>query len=154
MVCQKSKGRQNVAEKTVRLARGEVDLDAGLISFYALRRKDPLHQPLLKTVKYRFPKRKFIDRAGDLGKLMEPVNHNCSKGSDTWVKSTKPVRQGVAIARRQLTIESKAHSAKHIESCQLPNFSFTFSGKYGRSNRMLKNSPFTLRQAQGERGRC
>lgn len=48
-----------------RLVRAEVDLDAGMISFYALRRKDPLHQPLLKTVKYRFPKRKFIDRAGD-----------------------------------------------------------------------------------------
>lgn len=54
-----------MAKKAMRLARGEVDLDAGLISFYALRKKDPLHQPLLKTVKYRFPKRKFIDRAGD-----------------------------------------------------------------------------------------
>ncbi|MCZ6625531.1 MAG: hypothetical protein O7B35_15095 [Deltaproteobacteria bacterium] len=54
-----------MAKKAVWLARGEVDLDAGLISFYALRRKGPLHQPLLKTVNYRFPKRKFIDRAGD-----------------------------------------------------------------------------------------
>ena len=57
--------RLKVAKKAVWLARGEVDLDAGLISFYALRRKGPLHQPLLKTVNYRFPKRKFIDRAGD-----------------------------------------------------------------------------------------
>lgn len=48
-----------------RLVRAEVDLDAELISFYALRRKDPLCQPLLKTVKYRFPKQQFIDRSKD-----------------------------------------------------------------------------------------
>lgn len=48
-----------------RLIRGEVDLDAGLISFYALRRKDPLQQPLLRTVEYQFPKRRFIDTARD-----------------------------------------------------------------------------------------
>lgn len=48
-----------------RLVRGQVDLDAGLISFYALRRKDPVHQPLLRTVEYRFPKRRFIDTARD-----------------------------------------------------------------------------------------
>ncbi len=38
-----------------RLFRAEVDLDAGLISIYALRRKDPLYQPLLKTVNIDFP---------------------------------------------------------------------------------------------------
>ena len=46
-----------------RLVRAEVDLDAGLISIYALRRKDPLHQPLMRVEEYRFPKRKFVDRA-------------------------------------------------------------------------------------------
>ena len=38
-----------------RLVRAEVDLDAGLISIYALRRKDPLYQPLLKTVNIDSP---------------------------------------------------------------------------------------------------
>lgn len=46
-----------------RLVRAEVDLDAGLISIYALRRKDPPHQPLMRAEEYRFPKRKFVDRA-------------------------------------------------------------------------------------------
>lgn len=48
-----------------RLVRGEVDLGAEVISFYALRRKDPLNQPLLRTVEYSFPKRKFIDTSRD-----------------------------------------------------------------------------------------
>ncbi len=38
-----------------RLVRAEVDLDAGLISIYALRRKDPRYQPLLKTVNIDSP---------------------------------------------------------------------------------------------------
>lgn len=42
-----------------RLVRAEVDLDAGRIRFYALRRRDPAHQPLLREVAYRLPRRRF-----------------------------------------------------------------------------------------------
>lgn len=38
-----------------RLVRCEVDLDAGCIRFYALRRRAPEHQPLLREVPYRLP---------------------------------------------------------------------------------------------------
>lgn len=38
-----------------RLVRCEVDLDAACIRFYALRRRDPAWQPLLKEVPYRLP---------------------------------------------------------------------------------------------------
>jgi hypothetical protein len=46
-----------------RLVRAEVDLDTGFIAIYALRRKEPAEQPLLRTVEYQFPKRRFTDRA-------------------------------------------------------------------------------------------
>lgn len=39
-----------------RLVRAEVDLDAGQISFYALRRREPEQQPLLRTVPYLTPR--------------------------------------------------------------------------------------------------
>jgi hypothetical protein len=42
-----------------RLVRAEVDLDAGCIRFYALRRREPDRQPLLCEVAYRLPRRKF-----------------------------------------------------------------------------------------------
>ena len=42
-----------------RLVRAEVDLAAQAIRFYALRRRDPLWQPLLRTVSYEFPHRRF-----------------------------------------------------------------------------------------------
>ncbi len=42
-----------------RLVRAEVDLDAGQIRFYALRRRDPGHQPLLREVAYKLPRRGF-----------------------------------------------------------------------------------------------
>jgi hypothetical protein len=42
-----------------RLVRAEVDLDAGQIRFYALRRRDPAHQPLLHEVAYALPRRRF-----------------------------------------------------------------------------------------------
>jgi transposase len=42
-----------------RLVRAEVDLDAGQIRFYALRRRDPAHQPLLREVAYKLPRRRF-----------------------------------------------------------------------------------------------
>ena len=42
-----------------RLVRAEVDLDAGRIRFYALRRRDPTRQPLLREVAYRLPRRRF-----------------------------------------------------------------------------------------------
>lgn len=42
-----------------RLVRAEVDLDAGIISFYALRRREPSSQPLLGTCEYRVPRRRF-----------------------------------------------------------------------------------------------
>jgi hypothetical protein len=44
-----------------RLVRAEVNLDARVISFYALRRREPTQQPLLRTVEYQFPNRKFTD---------------------------------------------------------------------------------------------
>lgn len=42
-----------------RLVRAEVDLDAGVIRFYALRRRDPSSQPLLRTTPYTLPRRRF-----------------------------------------------------------------------------------------------
>jgi transposase len=42
-----------------RLVRAEVDLDADRIRFYALRRRDPGHQPLLREVPYKLPRRRF-----------------------------------------------------------------------------------------------
>lgn len=45
-----------------RLVRAEVDLDADRISFYALRRREPSTQPLLKTCAYRVPRKRFKGR--------------------------------------------------------------------------------------------
>jgi transposase-like protein len=45
-----------------RLVRAEVDLDCGSIGFYALRRREPSTQPLLRTVDYQLPKRRFRDQ--------------------------------------------------------------------------------------------
>jgi transposase-like protein len=42
-----------------RLVRAEFDIAAGKIRFYALRRKEPTVQPLLKELNHRMPKRKF-----------------------------------------------------------------------------------------------
>ncbi len=42
-----------------RLVRCEVDLDAEAIRFYALRRRAPVHQPLLRQVPYTRPHRPF-----------------------------------------------------------------------------------------------
>lgn len=42
-----------------RLVRAEVDFDAHRIRFYALRRREPRSQPLLQTVRYRFPRHGF-----------------------------------------------------------------------------------------------
>jgi hypothetical protein len=44
---------------TNRLVRAEFDLDAGKIRFYALRRKEPTVQPMLRETDHRLPKRKF-----------------------------------------------------------------------------------------------
>lgn len=44
-----------------RLVRVEVDLAAGTMSCYALRRREPHWQPLLRQVPYLFPARKFHD---------------------------------------------------------------------------------------------
>jgi transposase len=44
-----------------RLVRAEVDLDAGHIRFYALRRRNPGRQPLLREVAYRLPRRRFTE---------------------------------------------------------------------------------------------
>jgi len=41
------------------LVRAEVDFDAHRIRFYALQRRKPRSQPLLKTVRYRFPRHGF-----------------------------------------------------------------------------------------------
>lgn len=46
---------------THRLVRAHVDLTAQQIRFYALRRREPNWHPLLKTIAYHFPERKFID---------------------------------------------------------------------------------------------
>ena len=42
-----------------RLVRAEVDLDAGRIRFFALRRREPNHQPLRREVAYTLPRRRF-----------------------------------------------------------------------------------------------
>jgi transposase-like protein len=42
-----------------RLVRAEVDLDAGKIRFYRLRRREPGDQPLLKEMVHRIPSRPF-----------------------------------------------------------------------------------------------
>jgi hypothetical protein len=42
-----------------RLVRAEVDLDANRIRFFALRRREPNHQPQLREVSYTLPRRRF-----------------------------------------------------------------------------------------------
>jgi putative transposase len=42
-----------------RLVRAEVDLDRARLRFYALRRRDPLAQPLLHEEPYQLPRRRF-----------------------------------------------------------------------------------------------
>jgi hypothetical protein len=42
-----------------RLVRAEVDLDADTIRFYALRRREPNWQPLLREITHRLPYRRF-----------------------------------------------------------------------------------------------
>jgi hypothetical protein len=42
-----------------RLVRAEVDLTAGLIRIYRLRRREPTQQPLMKTLPYQSPKKRF-----------------------------------------------------------------------------------------------
>lgn len=42
-----------------RLVRAQVDLDEDVLRFYALRRREPDYQPLLKTVDYHFPNKRF-----------------------------------------------------------------------------------------------
>ena len=42
-----------------RLVRAEVDLDEKTIRFFALRRREPIDQPLLKSVPYALPSRSF-----------------------------------------------------------------------------------------------
>jgi transposase-like protein len=44
-----------------RLVRSVVDLDAGRIRFYALRRREPGHQPLLAEAPYELPRRPFME---------------------------------------------------------------------------------------------
>jgi hypothetical protein len=44
-----------------RLVRAEVDLDAGRLRFFALRRREPKHQPLLKEFTYKLPRRRFTE---------------------------------------------------------------------------------------------
>jgi hypothetical protein len=44
-----------------RLVRAEVDPDAHRIRFFALRRREPSQQPLLKEVEYRLPNRRFAE---------------------------------------------------------------------------------------------
>ena len=46
-----------------RLLRCEVDLDKHQIRFLRLRRREPTEQPLVKTIPYQFPQRKFNTRA-------------------------------------------------------------------------------------------
>jgi putative transposase len=46
-----------------RLVRCELDLDRNEIRFYRLRRREPSNQPLIKTVSYHFPHRKFDTRS-------------------------------------------------------------------------------------------
>ena len=45
-----------------RLVRSEIDLQSGQINFYRLRRREPSDQPLIKTVSYRLPERRFDTR--------------------------------------------------------------------------------------------
>jgi hypothetical protein len=42
-----------------RLIRAEVDRDAEHIRFVALRRREPTHQPLLREITYKLPRRRF-----------------------------------------------------------------------------------------------
>jgi len=42
-----------------RLVRSEVDLDSNTVCFYALRRREPTHQPLLAQIPYQLPLKPF-----------------------------------------------------------------------------------------------
>ncbi len=44
-----------------RLLRCEVNFNHNQIRFYRLRRRDPDQQPLIKTMDYRFPQRRFLE---------------------------------------------------------------------------------------------
>lgn len=44
-----------------RLLRCEVDLTPHQLRFYRLRRREPEHQPLVKTIEYRLPQRRFLE---------------------------------------------------------------------------------------------
>lgn len=44
-----------------RLVRAELDLDADMIHFHRLRKRDPENQPLIRSVDYRFPRKRFYD---------------------------------------------------------------------------------------------
>lgn len=44
-----------------RLVRCEIELDRGVIRIFHLRRRDPTDQPLLKTIVYQRPQKKFWD---------------------------------------------------------------------------------------------
>jgi hypothetical protein len=42
-----------------RLMRAEVDFEAGRVRFFALRRREPGQQPLLREAAYWLPRRRF-----------------------------------------------------------------------------------------------
>jgi hypothetical protein len=44
-----------------RLLRCEVDFAHQQLRFYRLRRRDPDQQPLVKTIEYRFPQKRFLE---------------------------------------------------------------------------------------------
>ena len=50
-----------------RLVRAEVDLDAHVIRFYALRRREPTWQPLLREIRHELPHRRFRQRSNRVG---------------------------------------------------------------------------------------
>lgn len=47
-----------------RLVRADIELDEHIIHFYALRRRDPEHQPLLRSTRYLPPQQRFRNRGG------------------------------------------------------------------------------------------
>ena len=47
------------AQWSNRLVRVEIDVDAGRMRFFALRRREPTVQPMLKELVHHIPRRRF-----------------------------------------------------------------------------------------------
>lgn len=96
-------GRQFLVDRNWvhRLVRSDVDLKAGNIHFYALRRREPTEQPLLKTTPYKLPKRPFNEWP-ICSATCHFENDLCSTCTDIWPIAAKLASWEQGAIRRTL----------------------------------------------------